>query len=200
MKEIDFRRVHDGNGYWWLNYLAYLASTPNNWVERCLNGLMNGQNSYNVPTHEQESFLEWVQGAGLDMQWTIICLDGAPERMQHQADRLGGSIQSAQLIVAPAENRFAEFINEAVQRVSDEPNERILGNWRDGAIIGNRCQRTARIFVEHLSIKCASVNAEEGLAWDKQFHVRAGVGRTLRDAFVGLLHAKRDEACFVVQD
>jgi len=204
MKAIDLRRVHDGKGDWWMNYLAYLASTPNNWVERCLTGLMNGQYSYNgkeiILTQDQEAFLEWVQGAGLNTQWTIVCLDGAPERMKHQADRLGGWIQAAQKIVAPAENRFAEFIHEAVQRVSDEPDVRILGNWRDGAIIGNQCNRTARIFVEQLARKCASVNTEEGLAWDQQFHVRAGVGKSLHSAFAGLLCARRDEASFAVRD
>ncbi|OGY34270.1 MAG: hypothetical protein A3E37_04425 [Candidatus Andersenbacteria bacterium RIFCSPHIGHO2_12_FULL_46_9] len=102
----------------------------------------------------------------------------------------------------PAEKRFAGFIDEviAIQPEEKEPSVRILGNWRDGAIIGNRCCRTSHIFVEYLSRRCSSVNAKECLPWNAQFHVRAGVGRTLNDAFSGLLHAYRDEAGFVMRD
>lgn len=203
MKELDFHHEIDGND-WWTDYLAYQASIPNNWVVSMLNAFMNGyctcKHGVNVPKCQKAVCAKSLRPEGLALHWTIICLDGAPERMQYQLDKCGNCMQAAQLIAAPAEKRFVGFIDETVQLVRDKPFARIMGNWRDGAIIANSSNRAARIFVEQLSRKCASVNTQEGLAWNEQFHVRAGVGRSLHDAFAALLRARRDEAGFVVQD
>lgn len=55
----------------------------------------------------------------------------------------------------------------------------------------------AEAFVQHFAQMCAKVNRERGLAWDTQFHVRAGVGPSIREAFEGLRHIPHDSVCVV---
>ncbi len=175
MKVIDLSCSARPNNDWYIDYLAYQASTPRNWIECQLE-----PNGY--PT------------AGMSIWWVIICLDGAPERMNHQIKFCGKPYHATRNILAPAEERFRRL---TVAEAGVKPTVRVLGNWQDGVIFGYETPAAAIDLVASVTRVCTSINAAEALPWTCQFHVRAGLGMSVGEAFSGLLATYRDQVCWI---
>ncbi|MEX1997514.1 MAG: hypothetical protein WEA04_02440 [Candidatus Andersenbacteria bacterium] len=201
MKVIDVILTRRADA-WWLDYLAYLASTPRNWVERKLEPLTQTPGSrihvVDVSTPEEEGVADGYPTAGLTLWWTILCLDGAPERMRHQIEACGQSRNVAHDMLAPAEDQFRSLIATAMDELPVKPAAQVLGNWRDGAILGYETRESAIDIVVAVGDACAQLNAALRLPWTWQFHSRASIGPSLRTAFSGLLRAHRDQLSCVI--
>lgn len=198
MKVIDLRQSRWFPEKWWIGYLAYLASTPRNWVERKLEPQVQDRDSQIrvIDVLEPE---EGVANAypteGLTAYWTILCLDGAPERMKYHTQVCGKAISFARILLAPAENRFRALIKNLAGELAEKPSVHVQGNWHDGAILGYETRQSAIEIAKLIGRACEAINLREGLPWDRQFHVRAGIGLSVADAFTALLHAHRDQIC-----
>lgn len=174
MKVIDLRNYQGREGDWVVDYLAWQASIVPNWIE-CELELLG------YPT------------ADMTVWWTIICLDGAPERMSHHMKRCQGSYSAARDAVSPEEDHFRFLIKTQVLCLSAEPVVRVAGNWRDGMIIGYTTRELACDLVARVANACFVTNYAELLLWNQEYHVRAGVGLSMRAAFSVLLSAQRDQ-------
>lgn len=212
MKTIDLkipvrstgeRGIHTRGYEWWLEYLAYVASTPRNWIECRLEPA--AEPSPNSPVRiidtkspEELGVASGYPTAGLSVWWVILCLDGAPERMSHEM-RISPEqpASAARNKLGLAEDRFRFFIAAEMDLLPTKPAVQVLGNWRDGEILGYESQQAANDLIHQVADTCAIVNARERLPWNRQFHVRAGIGRTVRKAFSGLINAQRDQLCCI---
>ncbi len=174
MKEIDLRNRSKSKNpsAWWVDYLAWHASTPRNWIECKLEPPITDD---------------------LSLWWLIMCLDGAPERMRHATETCGQSLTFAHNELAPAEDCFRSLIAAKLDELSPKPAVSVLGDWRDGMIIGYETCWSAIHLAEHVVDACVALNAAFHLPWTHQFHVRAGIGPTLRQAFGELLGTRRDQ-------
>lgn len=196
MSEFDLRYAVIPPHEWWCNYLAYLASTPRNYIERYLEPLTQPPGSHpHIIDHGPRP--EKAPMAGMSVWSTIICLDGAPERMKYHTRDCRQSYNAVRDVLAPAEDRFRSFIATALDQLSAKPTVRILGNWHDGEIVGFETSDAGIELVVAVADMCAEANTRENLPWTQQFHVRAGIGLSLREAFSGLLHARCNQACSV---
>lgn len=182
---------------WWNNYLAWLASTPRNWIERRLEPLVQEPGSHvriiDVETPEEAGVQNGYPTASLDVWWVILCMDGAPERMGYQVKSCRQSLDSARHLLAPAEARFRSLMTAELVGGPNQPVVQVLGDWRDGIIVGYETESAARDAISRTSQTLASINDREKLPWNWQFHIRAGLGRSIRDAFTALLRARRGQ-------
>ncbi len=183
------------------DYLAYLASTPRNYVECQI------EPPFFDPYSKVHAVDLWsAQELGVDkgypvlhqvVWWTIICLDGAPERIKHLIYGCGLNLSSARAACDPAESFFRQIILEQADQIQPDPAyTRLNGGWPDGEIFGCLSHTSASELAYRTAHKCAQVNQEGQLPWNCEFHVRAGVGQTMRHAFRGLLTAKRDQLVY----
>ncbi len=204
MKVLDLRNHARCNGAWWVDYLAWLASTPRNWIERKLEPLINHPDArlqiIDVTTPEEEGIVAGYPTADVSVWWTIMCLDGAPERMKYQIEDIRQPHNVAHTMLAPNEIRFRCLVTAELDHRPVKPAVRVLGDWRDGIIVGYETRESATAAVIHTACACTAVNRAELLPWTEQFHVRAGIGLSLREAFSGLLHARRDELSCVARE
>jgi len=189
------------NQHWWNYYLAWLASTPRNWIERRLEPPAQEQGSHlrfiDIETPEEAGVQNGYPTDDLQAWWLIVCMDGAPERMHHQMRSCQKSLTDACLFLAPAERRFYLVVSAELFRDPSKLVAQVIGDWRDGVIVGCDHRSFAREAVIRISQTFASINFNEGLPWNWQFHVRAGLGQTVRAAFSGILSAKRDQLVVV---
>lgn len=212
MKTINLRHcAHDDTGVdfssawphekWWNYYLAWLASTPRNWIERRMEPPRQDTDSgvyiIDIETPEEAGVQNGYPTAGLNVWWAIVCMDGAPERMKHQIESCRLPLEAARNILAPAEDRFRSLVTNDLLGVHNQPVVMVLGDWHDGVIVGYETESAARETVIRAIQTCISINHIEGLPWNWQFHTRAGIGLSVRSAFSGLLRSKRDQAHIV---
>lgn len=201
MREIDLRNwsISKNVRAWWVDYLAYLASTPRNWIECKLEPPTTQPNTHmrviDLWTPEELGVANGYPTDGLSLWWLIICLDGAPERMRHETQVCQQSLFTARELLAPAENLFRSLIVAKQEQLSQKPAVSVLGNWRDGMIIGYEAREPAVDLAIHVAGACAALNADYNLSWIHQYHIRAGIGHSVRQAFSKLLHARRNQLC-----
>lgn len=200
MKEIDLRHHLPMWTDWYLSYLAYLASTPRNWIEYSLEPLVQEPGSpLRIVDHSTLIGKEAPSNYptdGLALWWVIICLDGAPERVHHERHVLKQRNREVLDRLTHDEDRFRLLVTKNAEVLGVEPNAHVLGDWRDGEILGYEQLDAALSLASHVAGICSEMNRNEHLPWNHQFHVRAGVGRSLRDAFKSLTQAKRNQLCF----
>lgn len=203
MKKIDLRNVMGREGEWWVDFLAYQASIPRNWIERKLEPLVQKPGSplriIDAASPAEEGVANGYPTAGMSVWWVIVCMDGAPERMQHQVNVCEQPERVARDILAFEENRFRALIVTTLEHLAVQPLIRVFGNWRDGKIVGYETREAATKLVAQLAKRCAELNSAAQLPWNRQFHVRAGMGLSVREAFSGLLGARRDQLCCAVR-
>ncbi|MDP3996917.1 MAG: hypothetical protein Q8P73_00220 [bacterium] len=207
MRTIDLRgrSSKQDDHKWWVGYLADMASTPRNLVECCLEPPTTWPKNkthcrvIDLWTPEELGVADGYPTDGMSLWWLIICLDGAPERMRDLLEVKRWPYLDARALLWPAEGRFAFIVSTEVRCLAVMPSVRVVGDWCDGEILGYTEEElaSAEAVVVGVHRECVRINTEAGLPWTEQFHVRAGIGSSVRGAFSGLLNAHRDQLCVV---
>lgn len=177
---------------WWLDYLAYHASTPRNAIE-CQLEPPNPTPGARVRIIDLTPAPAEYPLAGQPAWWVIICLDGAPERMSYQTTQRGLSVAAARELLGSDESDFRDLIAEALAQQPTKPLMTFNGEWVDGTILPYSTREAACDIAIRVAHCCTIVNQIYHLPWTRQHHVRAGIGPSVRNAFSGLLQSRCDQ-------
>ena len=169
-----------------VDFLAYIASDPRNWLVCQLepNVQRPGDNLRVIdiwPTPDQ------YPTADLDLYFVVVCLDGAVDRA-----RCGENMEVA-------ERFFLELINRATEvSKGNVPDVSFQTSYRDGKLLAYENPQSAVNMLKSLATQCQAINDSTRMPWNKEYHVRAGVGSSVRGAFTALLNARRDEVGLIL--